>query len=134
MKRQIGFTLIELMIVVTVIAILSAIAYPSYQNHVRKARRSAAQQMMLSAASQEDQYLVINRQYTDDFTVMNFKADGWDCTTVTTKCSNDYYDTTIAKDNTATPPTFTITAVPKGSQASDGNLTLDSTGAKTGTW
>lgn len=134
MKRQIGFTLIELMIVVAVVAILAAVAYPSYTKHVQEARRSAAQQMMLSAANQEAQYIVNVRQYTNSFTAMNFKADGWDCTTTATKCSNNYYDVSISVNNSATPPSYTITATPKGSQAQDGSLTLDSTGAKTGSW
>ena len=42
-RKETGFTLIELMIVVTVIAILAAVAYPSYQAQVRKSRMGQAQ-------------------------------------------------------------------------------------------
>ena len=134
MRRHIGFTLIELMIVVAIVAILAAVAYPSYTSHVREARRSAAQQLMLAASNQEAQYIVNVRQYTNSFTAMNFKQDGWDCTTTATKCSNSYYDVSVSVNNSATPPSYTITATPKGDQTQDGSLTLDSTGAKTGKW
>ncbi len=133
MKRTTGFTLIELMVTVAIIGVLAAIAYPSYQNQVTKARRSEAQQLLLGAASKEEQYILEMRAYTDSFVAMNYKADGWDCTSTATECSNSYYDVTIALD-AGPPPAYTITATPKGSQAGDGTLTLNSAGTKTGTW
>ncbi|OZB35221.1 MAG: pilus assembly protein PilE, partial [Alishewanella sp. 34-51-39] len=48
--KQFGFTLIELMVVVAVIAILASIAFPAYQDSVRKSRRTEARDLLLSAA------------------------------------------------------------------------------------
>lgn len=131
MKKQTGFTLIELMIVIAVIAVIAAIAMPSYDNHMRKARRSAAQGLMLDVSNRQVQYLLDKRQYTDSFAAISTVRDDFDCTSVATKCSNDFYDVTITVDPDATPPTFLITATAKGRQLPDGNLTLNSAGGKT---
>ena len=60
----IGFTLIELMIVVAVISILGAIAYPSYTKYTARARRSDAQQLMQEISLKEGQYILDARTYT----------------------------------------------------------------------
>ena len=133
MKRQAGFTLIELMVVVAVVALLAIIANPSYQNYVKKARRNQAQSLMLDATNREQQYILDKRQYTNSFTAMGLTFDDFNCTSVATECTNNFYKITIAVDNSATPPEYTITATALGQQATDGNLTLDSTGAKTPT-
>jgi len=131
MKKQAGFTLVELMIVVAIVAILALITYPSYREYVKKARRSQAQSVMLDAVNREEQYILDKRQYTNSFTAMNLSFDDYDCTTVATECKSNFYRITIAVDNAATPPNYTITATALGQQATDGNLTLTSTGAKT---
>jgi type IV pilus assembly protein PilE len=136
MVREHGFTLLELMIVVVVIGVLAAVAWPSYQDHVRKGNRATAQQLMLDIASRQEQHLMDARNYTATLGTsagLNLAPQGWDCTTLATKCSNTYYDVTVAVTAAAAgvPPAFTITASAKSTQTSDGNLTLNNTGAKT---
>ena len=58
-----GFTLIELMIVVTVIGILAAIAYPSYQDYIRRARRIEAQSVMMDIQLMQEKYRINHVSY-----------------------------------------------------------------------
>jgi prepilin-type N-terminal cleavage/methylation domain-containing protein len=63
MKRCAGFTLIELMITVAVVAILATVAVPSYTQYVVRANRSAVQRFMLDVANREEQFMLDARQY-----------------------------------------------------------------------
>jgi type IV pilus assembly protein PilE len=122
-KNSFGFTLIELMITVAIIAILAAVALPSYQQYLIRGHRAAAQSQMMEIASREQQYFLANRQYADKATLL---SNGYG---LPNDVSAKYgFDVTV--DNDATPPSFLITFTPSGSQASDGNLTLTSTGVK----
>lgn len=136
--RARGFTLIELMIVVVVIAVLASIAYPSYQDQIRKSNRSAAQQFMSDIASREQQILLDQRSYvavtaTSYFPNAPGAANPGLNLAVPTAASSKYGFSVTAPAPTASAPqpSFTITAVPTGSQAVDGNLTLNSAGVKT---
>lgn len=61
-----GFTLIELMIVVTIVGILAAIGYPSYQNYVLRAQRSEAVAMLMDLQAKQERYYFSNNRYTND--------------------------------------------------------------------
>jgi len=125
-----GFTLIELMIVVTVIAILSAISYPTYQKYMQRSYRSDAQQLMMKMQTRQNQLLIEQRAYASQPSALNVTTNGWTCST--TSCTSSRYTVTFnpAVDMTTTPPSYTICAVPSGAQLGDGTLTLSSTGTK----
>lgn len=122
-QKQGGFTLIELMIVIAIVAILLAVALPAYQSQVIRGHRAAAQSQMLDIANREQQYLLANRSYIDH-TAMN--ATGF---SLETRVADNYSYAIVV--GTGTVPTYTITFTPSGRQAKDGNLTLNSEGVKT---
>ena len=123
MRGARGFTLIELMIVIAVIAILAAVAWPSYQNYVIRGNRAAAQSFMMTIATRQEQYLLTNRSYT---TTVGAGGLGL---TAPNETTGRY---TFAVTNPTTS-SYTITATATGNQASDGDLTLSSDGTKTPT-
>jgi type IV pilus assembly protein PilE len=63
---QSGITLIELMIVVAIIAIITAVAYPSYQDHIRKARRIEGKSALLRAMQLQERAYTANQTYQTD--------------------------------------------------------------------
>ena len=72
-----GFTLLELVIAVSVIAILSVIAYPSYHNSIRVSRRVDAQQALMEAAHKLENYYAKNASYTTDLRNIGYLDKSW---------------------------------------------------------
>jgi len=130
LRRSAGFTLGELLVVVAIVGILAAIAYPSYANYVKRSNRARAQALMLNITSREEQFLLDAKAYTAglDSTGLNLNVEGWTCSAAT--CSNPNYNVTVAV-TAGPPPSYTITATALGTQATDGNLTLNNLGNKT---
>jgi type IV pilus assembly protein PilE len=71
-----GVTLMELMIVVVIISILTAIAYPSYRQYVAKAKRNEAKSCLLQIATLQERFYLQNNTYTTDMTNLGFAAAG----------------------------------------------------------
>lgn len=125
-----GFTLIELMIVVVVVGILAAIAYPSYQEYVNRSKRADAKNALLEIASRQERFYFDNNTYTTDLT-----GDG--SLNYGTTSPDGYYTLSVAAGPSGSiASSYEITATPAApfNDADCGNLSLDSRGqqGKTG--
>jgi type IV pilus assembly protein PilE len=119
-----GFTLIELMIAAAIVAILAGVAWPSYQEYVRRGNRTEAQSVLMDLAQKEQQYFLDARSYATTLTALN--------ATVPASVSSNYA-APVFTVSAGTPPSFSISMTPSGNQANDscGTLTIDSAGNKT---
>lgn len=103
-----GFTLIELMIVVAIVGILASIAYPSYQNFVRDARRAEAMDVLLRVQFAQEKWRVSNPQYATNTDLGIVSGDN--------PFETKWYSVSITANNVAG---FTAVATGLGAQASD---------------
>ena len=122
-KHSSGFTLVELMIVVVVVAVLMGIALPAYQQQVIRGKRAAASAEMLHIANLQQQYLLSNRSYMDA-AILSTAGYALDADVAKN------YTVTITL-GTAAVPSYTMRFSPVGRQAVDGGLELNSEGVYT---
>jgi type IV pilus assembly protein PilE len=118
-----GFTLIEIMIVVAVVAILAAIAYPSYQEQVRKSRRTEGQALLLDAASRQERFYTENNTYAANMKALGYKNDNQ-------ATENSWYQVRV---KAASDTGYELEAAPLAAQLGDsrcGVLTIDAFGVK----
>jgi len=101
---QHGFSLIELMITVSIFAIIAVVAYPNYQNYMRKAHRTAAKTALLEAASREERFFSTNNVYTNSLTQLGYPA-----TLDVPTDSTPYYRVTLGLNATSG---YVVTATP----------------------
>ena len=123
-KHMRGVTLIELMIVVVVVSILAAIAYPNYQEFTARAKRNEARAALLRLATNQERFYLNNNTFTADMTRIGFSSSPF--TTET-----EYYVVAVTAANASN---FTATATYQfgGSEASKClTFTIDGRGQKT---
>ncbi|MBE7376137.1 type IV pilin protein [Pseudomonas lopnurensis] len=123
MKRvQTGFTLIELMIVVAIIGILAAIAYPSYDEYVKRGNRTEGQALLSDASARQERYFAQNNAYvTSDADIAKLGLKNGN------KSETGKY--TLAVDE-ANNNGYILTAKQEFNDAKCGDLTLDDLGRK----
>lgn len=122
-----GFTLFELMITVAIISILVSIAYPSYVSYVTRAKRTAAEGVMLEAANRQERYLLDTRGYAADMAALGM--------VIPNNVSANYTVTTTSpRSGVTTVPSYEVKAQPINGQdtrdAQCGTLTINEAGTK----
>jgi type IV pilus assembly protein PilE len=106
-KKILGITLIELMIVVVISGIIAAIALPAYQNQLRDSRRQDGMKALLQLKIQQEEFRLNNNSYA---TAIELNLP-----------PNDFY---IFSVSNVSASTYTLTATAKGSQTSDTGCTI----------
>lgn len=114
-----GFTLIEVMIVVVIIGILASIAYPSYQEYVRRTNRAEGQAFLQDLAARQERYFSQNNSY---ITAVS------DIDKLGRKSSSETGKYALTINNT---DSYTLTATPNFDDPKCGKLSLNALGAKT---
>ncbi|OBP14246.1 hypothetical protein A5320_15155 [Rheinheimera sp. SA_1] len=126
MRQQRGFSLMELMVAVTIIGIIVAVALPSYNSHMLNTRRTTATSCVVEMAQFMERVYTTNMDYSEDNAGVATELPA-------SSCRNDlesFYTLSLV----ATAQTFTLTATPINAQAKDtscGILTLNQAGART---
>jgi type IV pilus assembly protein PilE len=144
--RVAGFTLVELVIVMVIVAILAAIAIPSYQSQIRKSRRTDAKTAVLDLAAREEKYFSLNNSYTSSPVNLGYGT----ATSFPQNVNNGYYqvyvcaastagststNTGCTAASTATGTSYVVAAIPVTgtTQASDSScqyFAVDNTGTQ----
>ena len=131
--RGAGFTLIEMMIVITIISVLLAIAVPSYRNHITKSSRAVAKARLMDLLAVQEQYFVNHRGYATQLASLGYSdpmilSAGGEVAAADVEAP--IYSISIQN---ATAAGFELQAAPAGKQVVDtdcGTLIITSTGAK----
>lgn len=124
-----GFTLVEAMIVVAIVAILASIALPSYQSHIKRSSRGAAQAQLVELAAVQEKIFLNSNAYASSVS----DAYTGNATGGLGATGGKSLDRRYTLSVTVSGASYTLTATPVAgtSQAGDGNLTIDSTGNRT---
>lgn len=129
---QLGVTLIELLIVVMIIAVLAAIAVPTYSSYIGRTRRVAAEGCLMQLSSFMERYYTTNLSYAQDTSGTAITLPTLDCMQPS-QTGNDYTYAFGASQPTGNTYTFQATpsTVQQKRDAKCGTLTVSQTGTRT---
>ena len=128
-----GFILIELMVVVVIVAVLLTVALPSYQQQVRKTRRSLGKAELMEVVARQEEFFLNHRQYASELTDLGYPASPYAIDTDGNDGPTAAADRIYLIDISTLPNSFTLYAIPQLSQSGDrlcGTLSLTSIGLR----
>ena len=123
-KYMQGVTLVELMIVIVVLAIIIAVAYPNYREFAARAKRNEARAALLQIATNQERFYLNNQRYSDNLTELGFDGNN----NVITETGS--YMIRITSADAAQYTADAIYQLPDDEAGKCGTFTIDSTGAK----
>jgi type IV pilus assembly protein PilE len=123
MDRSKGFTLLELVIAMTITTILAVLAVSSYQRYAFRARRADARQMLMAIAHGEERWYATYNRYTDDLSKFGYGQPA--------VSPHAYYEAALTVEGDDAQ-SYVVSAMPIDKQANDacGTMTIDSAGSK----
>lgn len=124
MNQPRGFTLVEVMIVVAIIGILAAIAYPSYDEYVKRGHRTEGQALLSDAAARQERYFAQNNSYQTDITKLGIRSS------TTSGVTSETGKYTLAVATVANDGGYTLTATQQFNDNKCGNLVMKATGIR----
>lgn len=116
-KGDCGFTLIELMIVVAIVGILTAIAYPAYSQYFLKARRTDARNAVLDLASRQERFYSVNNTYSSSPAALGYGVTATTFPVSVNVNGQSYY--TLTASIASAPAGFVAIAIPISPQTAD---------------
>ena len=96
-RSQGGFSLVELMITLVILAIWMSIAIPSYQSQLEKSRRSEGKALLSEIAALQESFRTEQNRYTADLTELGYGAAGWN------QSKNGYYRVSVLAPTAGCP-------------------------------
>ena len=128
-NRRRGFTLIELMVTIAIVAVLLKMAVPSYQGYLIRSSREAAKADLIELAALQEKVFLNSNAFTDDVSSAYTGTSSGGLGLTGGKTRDERYTVTV----TVSGATFTLTATPVADsrQAEDGNLTINAMGKRT---
>ncbi|OED36492.1 hypothetical protein AB833_27405 [Chromatiales bacterium (ex Bugula neritina AB1)] len=122
-----GFTLIELLIVIAIVGIISAFAYPSYIDYVLRSARSEGAASLLEVMERQEQYYRNNLSYTTNLADLGYSQP-------VSSETQRYVVTASTCESVGIRRCVLLTATAQGTQLNDGDITLNSRGEKNDKW
>lgn len=119
-----GFTLIEVMIAVAIVAVLASVAYPAYQDSIRKGRRAEAFTALSALQQAQERWRSNNASYTNVLPNTNGSGVPPNGLNIAATTASGLYTIGVDSDFSATGYKATATAVTGTSQARDGNCSV----------
>tara|TARA_Y100001934_G_scaffold283029_1_gene400069 strand:+ start:24196 stop:24576 length:381 start_codon:yes stop_codon:yes gene_type:complete len=124
-----GFTVIEMVVALVIAAVLAALAYPSYQEYVQRGNRADGYGLIVQVVNAQERFFAEELTYTEDLTDLGYASDE----NVSSDDGN-YLVSAAACGGGTIADCVVVTGVAQGTQAEDGNLSLDTRGVTTGNW